>query len=272
MAALTTTIDAIREYRPILEKYPVLSNEAAIELMKRYKNQSDLKAVETLVLSHLRLVIKIAKNFEGYGLPFKDLVQEGTIGMMKAVKNYDYSNVVSLASYAIGYIKGEITDFILSNWRIVKVATTKAHKKLFFNMGLLNSGICNSQIANELNVSEQDVDKFKQRFEAIGNQSDFTNINRTDYGSDHEFEWESSDDSYEPTNVLERNQHEWLLTEGIQNALKQLDERTQNIIQSRWLDEDPKTMKELSEIYGVSIARIGQIEQQGIKKLREILK
>ena len=266
MATLTQTIDAIREYQPIIDKYPMLSEEDELELAKRLKHQNDLKAAEILVLSHIRLVIKIAKNFKGYGVAFKDLVQEGTIGLMKAVKTFDYTKGLRLGAWAFGYIKSEIRDFIQENWRVVKIATTNAKRKLLFNRGVVNSAKNYQEVADELGVKLEDVKEFEQYY-----ASKELNLN-IDFSDGEEKERMFSDSSYEPTNVLERNEHEWLLTEGIQNALKQLDERTRNIIQSRWLDEEPKTMKDLSEIYGVSIARIGQIEQAGLKKLREILK
>ena len=267
MTTLTQTIDAIREYRPTLDKYPILSAEDELELCKRLKHQNDLKAAEILVLSHLRLVIKIARQFENYGQRMDDLIHEGIIGMMKAVKTFDYTKGVRLAHHAMFYIKGEIRGFIQENFRLVKIATTNIHRTLLFNRQVVNSSESLEEVSKTLNLPLEQVKEFEQRY----NSGYDVELEQT-YSDGKPKETSIVDFSQEPTNILESAQHEWLLTEGIQNALKQLDERTRDIIQSRWLDEEPKTMKELSEIYGVSIARIGQIEQVGFKKLREILK
>src|SRR6185369_11307616 len=221
---------------------------------------------------HLRLVVSIARNYMGYGLPQSDLVQEGNIGLMKAVKRYDPERGVRLASFAIHWIKAEIHEYILRNWRMVKIATTKAQRKLFFNLRSMKKSTTAltpsevTEVAKTLNVKESDVVEMEQRLQ----------------GADIALE-PSSDDSEEafapiayladnaegPAETLERGQSERLQSEGLAKALESLDERSRRIIRARWLSEsEPRTLHELADEFGVSAERIRQIESKAMQKMK----
>jgi RNA polymerase sigma-32 factor len=279
MTALTlpmlSPISSLESYVQAVNAIPMLSQERETDLGRRLKGEGDVTAARDLVLSHLRLVVSVARNYMGYGLPQADLVQEGNIGLMKAVKRFDPERGVRLASFAIHWIKAEIHEYILRNWRLVKVATTKAQRKLFFNLrsmkkstaGLSPSEV--AQVAKTLNVKESDVVEMEMRLQ----------------GQDIALE-PAPDDADEmltpiaylaepgagPAEEFERNQSERLQSEGLKRAIDGLDERSRRIIQARWLAEsEPRTLHELAAEFGVSAERIRQIEAKAMQKMKASL-
>jgi len=270
------SIDSYDRYMQSIWAIPSLSAEEEMALGMRLKKSNDLEAAKTLILSHLKLVAKVAKGYSGYGLPQSDLVQEGNIGLMKAVKRFDPERGVRLVSFAIYWIKAEIQEYIVKNWRLVKTATTKAQRKLFFNLRSMKKTIqplksdeINS-IAKELNVKPEDVREMEYRFN--GNEISL------DYGSD-----ESEDDVYrpiaylkdetpEPSEQMEIDQSEGNSLSSLNKALLSLDERSRLILEERWLkDKDPSTLHELADKLGVSAERIRQIEQAAMKKIKLLM-
>ena len=270
------SIDSYDRYMQSIRTIPSLTAEEEMALGMRLKKSNDLEAAKTLILSHLKLVAKVAKGYSGYGLPQSDLIQEGNIGLMKAVKRFDPERGVRLVSFAIYWIKAEIQEYIVKNWRLVKTATTKAQRKLFFNLRSmkktlqpLKSDEINS-IAKELNVKPEDVREMEYRFN--GNEISL------DYGSE-----ESEDDVYrpiaylkdeapEPSEQMEIDQSESNSLSTLKTALLSLDERSRLILEERWLkDKDASTLHELADKLGVSAERIRQIEQSAMKKIKSLL-
>lgn len=275
--AFTGALGNIEAYIAEVNRLPMLSCEQETALANRYREHDDLAAAQTLVLSHLRLVASIARGYLGYGLPHADLIQEGNIGLMKAVKRFDPKMGVRLVSYAIHWIKAEIHEYILRNWRMVKVATTKAQRKLFFNLRSHRSGsesMSEEQIdslAQKLNVKREDVQEMETRM----NGHDLALEPSAD-NEDESFApiaYLSSEDN-EPTRQLEARQAERLQSEGLQEALNKLDPRSRRIIEARWLakeDETGATLHTLAEEFGVSAERIRQIETAAMKKMKTAL-
>jgi len=270
------SVDSYDRYMQSIRAIPSLTAEEELALGMRLKTSNDLEAAKTLILSHLKLVAKVAKGYSGYGLPQSDLVQEGNIGLMKAVKRFDPERGVRLVSFAIYWIKAEIQEYIVKNWRLVKTATTKAQRKLFFNLRSmkktlkpLKSDEINS-IAKELNVKPEDVREMEYRFN--GNEISL------DYGSE-----ESEDDVYrpiaylkdeapEPSEQMEIDQSENNSLSSLKKALLSLDERSRLILEERWLkDKEASTLHELADKLGVSAERIRQIEQSAMKKIKSLL-
>ena len=270
------SIDSYDRYMQSIRTIPSLTAEEEMELGMRLKTSNDLEAAKTLILSHLKLVAKVAKGYSGYGLPQSDLVQEGNIGLMKAVKRFDPERGVRLVSFAIYWIKAEIQEYIVKNWRLVKTATTKAQRKLFFNLRSLKKTLqplksdeINS-IAKELNVKPEDVREMEYRFN--GNEISL------DYGSE-----ESEDDIFrpiaylkdetpEPSEQMEIDQSEGNSLSSLSKALSSLDERSRLIVEERWLkDKDASTLHELADKLGVSAERIRQIEQAAMKKIKLLM-
>ncbi len=270
------SVDSYDRYMQSIRAIPSLTAEEELALGMRLKTSNDLEAAKTLILSHLKLVAKVAKGYSGYGLPQSDLVQEGNIGLMKAVKRFDPERGVRLVSFAIFWIKAEIQEYIVKNWRLVKTATTKAQRKLFFNLRSmkktlqpLKSDEINS-IAKELNVKPEDVREMEYRFN--GNEISL------DYGSE-----ESEDDVYrpiaylkdetpEPSEKMEIDQSEGNSLSSLNKALSSLDERSRLILEERWLkDKDSSTLHELADKLGVSAERIRQIEQAAMKKIKMLM-
>jgi RNA polymerase sigma-32 factor len=270
------SIDSYDRYMQSIRTIPSLTAEEEMELGMRLKKSNDLEAAKTLILSHLKLVAKVAKGYSGYGLPQSDLVQEGNIGLMKAVKRFDPERGVRLVSFAIYWIKAEIQEYIVKNWRLVKTATTKAQRKLFFNLRSLKKTLqplksdeINS-IAKELNVKPEDVREMEYRFN--GNEISL------DYGSE-----ESEDDVFrpiaylkdetpEPSEQMEIDQSEGNSLSSLSKALSSLDERSRLIVEERWLkDKDASTLHELADKLGVSAERIRQIEQAAMKKIKLLM-
>ena len=267
-------------YITAVNRVPMLTPDQELSLARAFRERDDLDAARQLVLSHLRLVVAVARNYLGYGLPHADLIQEGNIGLMKAVKRFDPERGVRLVSFALHWIRAEIHEFILRNWRLVKVATTKAQRKLFFNLRSMKQGLGTmsqdevAHIARELNVKPEEVAEMETRMTG----ADLSLEGRTEDGEE-EFAPIAylTDPDAEPTLVLERRQHELLQTDGVRRALARLDDRSRRIIEARWLDEDADgnvgtaTLHELAGEFGVSAERIRQIEVKALQKLRAAL-
>jgi len=268
-------VSSLESYIHAVNVVPMLTPERELELGRRLKENNDLTAARDLVMSHLRLVVSVARNYMGYGLPQADLIQEGNVGLMKAVKRFDPERGVRLASFAIHWIKAEIHEFILRNWRMVKIATTKAQRKLFFNLRSMKSStaaLTPSEItlmAETLNVKESDVVEMEQRIQG----GDVALENSPDDGEDMVSPIAYLADSAEgPSETYEREQAESRKAEGLAQALEGLDARSRRIIQARWLAEsDPRTLHELADEFGVSAERIRQIEAKALQKMKKAL-
>nr|VFK04027.1 MAG: RNA polymerase, sigma 32 subunit, RpoH [Candidatus Kentron sp. H]VFK04277.1 MAG: RNA polymerase, sigma 32 subunit, RpoH [Candidatus Kentron sp. H]VFK07170.1 MAG: RNA polymerase, sigma 32 subunit, RpoH [Candidatus Kentron sp. H] len=266
-------VASLKAYQQAVNAIPMLTAEEEKDLAERYQREGDLDAAWRLVLSHLRFVVRVAHGYSGYGLQEADLVQEGTIGLMKAVRRFDPSIGVRLVSFAVHWIRAEIHEFILRNWRIVKVATTKAQRKLFFNlrsakkhMGWLNQGEIDA-IAQDLGVNADSVVEMEKRLSARDAAFD---------GFDDEKEDDRrltpaaylADLRYEPAHQVEAVDWQKRSKVQLQNALITLDPRSRDIITRRWLDEKKSTLQELADRYEVSAERIRQLEKNALKKLR----
>ncbi|MDP2883009.1 MAG: RNA polymerase sigma factor RpoH [Azonexus sp.] len=275
---IPSAIGNIDAYIQVANRYPMLAEAEEIRLAERFHNEGDVEAARQLVLSHLRLVISIARGYLGYGLPHADLIQEGNIGLMKAVKRFDPTRGVRLVSFAMHWIKAEIHEYILKNWRLVKVATTKAQRKLFFNLRSLKSnyegvdtlnGTQAAEVAARLGVKQNEVVEMETRLSGRdialeGNPDDgdeaFAPI---DY---------LADSRYEPTRVLENKAVARLHDEGLHEALATLDPRSRRIVEARWLPEgEAATLHELAAEFDVSAERIRQIEVKALQKMRGVL-
>jgi RNA polymerase sigma-32 factor len=268
-------VSSPESYVSAVNAIPMLTAERELELGRRLKASGDVTAASGLVLPHLRLVVSVARNYMGYGLPHADLVQEGNIGLMKAVKRFDPERGVRLASFAIHWIKAEIHEYILRNWRLVKIATTKAQRKLFFNLRSMKTSTAAlspkeiKQVAQTLNVKESDVIEMEQRLQG----SDISLEPSPDDGEEVVTPIAYLIDSSEgPAELFEREQAEANKTEGLAKALESLDERSRRIIRARWLAEsDPMTLHELADEFGISAERIRQIEAKAMQKMKKQL-
>ncbi len=268
-----SAVGSIDSYITSVKHFPVLTQEEELDLATRFRRDNDLDAARALVLSHLRVVVSVARGYAGYGLPHADLIQEGNIGLMKAVKRYDPERGVRLVSFALHWIRAEMHEYILRNWRLVKIATTKAQRKLFFNLRSMKQGLGTlqpqevSRIAQELNVSERDVVEMETRF---GNHE--MSLDPESADDEHSFApiaYLSADSENEPDQVLERIEFEKLESAGLKHALESLDERSRRIIEARWLNsERSATLHDLAAEFNVSAERIRQIEQKAMDKMR----
>lgn len=261
-------------YTQAVKAIPILTAEAERELADRFYNEQDLNAARMLVLSHLRFVLHIANGYRGYGLPHADIIQEGNVGLMKAVKRFDPTVGVRLVTFAVHWIKAEIHEYILRNWRIVKVATTKAQRKLFFNLRSAKKrlGWMTQQevedVANDLGVTARDVLEMEKRLSMHDTAFDAP----VDADDDHDSVAPAAyleDDRYDPAQMIEDEQWESQGQAALYEAFAELDERSQDIVQSRWLAEEKATLHELAAKYNVSAERIRQIENSAIKKLKK---
>ncbi|MFG6446948.1 RNA polymerase sigma factor RpoH [Roseateles sp. BYS180W] len=288
--SMVPSLGNLDAYISAVNRLPLLSADEEQEFASRLREHGDLQAASRLVMSHLRLVVSISRQYLGYGLPQGDLIQEGNVGLMKAVKRFDPSQGVRLVSYAMHWIKAEIHEYILKNWRMVKVATTKAQRKLFFNLRSLKHGMKEDapddqshrnsmsvaeldRVAQQLQVRREDVLEMETRLAggdvALEAQTD-------DDGESFAPIAYLSDESSEPTRVLESRSRDMLATEGLKTALAALDERSRRIVEERWLkvNDDASggmTLHELAAEYGVSAERIRQIEVAAMKKMRKAL-
>ena len=268
----------IESYISAVNRLPMLTHEEEISFAKKLREQNDLAAAQSLILSHLRLVVSIARGYLGYGLPHADLIQEGNIGLMKAVKRFDPDQGVRLVSYAMHWIKAEIHEYILKNWRLVKVATTKAQRKLFFNLRSHKEGLDAmtpaqvDALAKTLDVKREEVIEMETRLSG----RDIALEAPTDDDDDGKFAPIAylSSESQEPTRVLEAQQYDRLQSEGLEAALGKLDARSRRIVEARWLASDDgsgATLHELAAEFGVSAERIRQIEAVALKKMKGAL-
>jgi RNA polymerase sigma-32 factor len=268
----------IDAYISAVNRLPMLSVEQESELARRFREDHDLDAARELVMSHLRLVVSVARQYLGYGLPHADLIQEGNIGLMKAVKRFDPARGVRLVSFALHWIKAEIHEYILKNWRLVRVATTKAQRKLFFNLrshktrsSTLTPGEVEA-IARELNVRDRDVVEMETR---MGGQ-DLALDPQNDDGEESfaPIAYLAADNA-EPLERLQTLEYDRLQGEGLQEALESLDARSRRIIETRWLRDDSEggalTLHQLADEYGVSAERIRQIEVKALQKMKTAL-
>jgi RNA polymerase sigma-32 factor len=272
--SMPSAVGNLDAYIQAANRFPMLTEAEEVSLARRFRDQEDLDAARQMVLSHLRLVVSIARGYLGYGLPHADLIQEGNIGLMKAVKRYDPDRGVRLVSFAIHWIKAEIHEYVLKNWRLVKVATTKAQRKLFFNLRSMKPGsesLTPAQtldMARTLGVKPEEVTEMETRL------------------SGHDLALEANDDEdekfapitwladshSEPTRVLEAREYDRLQSEGLKAALESLDERSRRIIEARWLAEDESaTLHDLAAEFGVSAERIRQIEAKALQKMKGCL-
>ncbi|WP_196139898.1 RNA polymerase sigma factor RpoH [Aliikangiella sp. G2MR2-5] len=265
----------IESYVTVVHSVPVLSSEDEKELATRYQQEGDLNAARELILSHLRFVVHIARSYSGYGLPQADLIQEGNVGLMKAVKRFDPEVGVRLISFAVHWIKAEIHEFVLKNWRIVKVATTKAQRKLFFNLRGAKKSLnwLNNEevkaVAEDLGVSEIEVRRMESRLNSRDTAFDLPN----DADEESSFAPAAYLESPEtdPAQKLEQENWENFNQQRLMSAMKTLDERSQQILAARWLSEDKATLQELAEKYQVSAERIRQLEKNAMNKLKSAM-
>jgi RNA polymerase sigma-32 factor len=267
-----SAVGSLDHYIQAVNRFPLLTPEEEVRLARKFRDEADLDAARQLVLSHLRVVVAIGRGYLGYGLPHADLIQEGNIGLMKAVKRFDPERGVRLVSFAIHWIKAEMHEFILRNWRLVRIATTKAQRKLFFNLRSMKPGLGPlsqdeiRRVARELKVKPEEVAEMEMRLA----------------GQDLALEpaVDDDDDSYapiayladpqdEPSRVIEAEQTSRLRREGLSTALAALDPRSRRIIEARWLREkDSATLHDLAAEFGVSAERIRQIEAKALQKMR----
>ena len=268
--------DNFSMYQQSIQEIPFLTQAEEHELGMRLKNDNDLEAAKKLILSHLKLVMKIARSYSGYGLPHSDLVQEGNIGLMKAVKKFDVDRGVRLVSYAMFWIKAEIQEYVVKNWRLVKMATTKAQRKLFFNLRSLRSSLQPlgleeiKSIAEQLNVKEDEVREMEFRFSGQEISIDYSN----DDSDEDQFRPITylKDLAMLPSERIEKLEVESNNTKNLKNALMKLDNRSREIVEARWLKEDKTdTLHELAKKYKVSAERIRQIEQNAMKKIKALI-
>ena len=264
------TTDALELYLSELRKTPLLSKEEELELFNKLNNSDDIDAAKKLVMAHLRFVVHVAKTYKGYGLPLLDIIQEGNVGLMKAVKRFDSSKNVRLLSFAIYWIRAEIHEFILKNWRIVKVATTKAQRKLFFKLRSKKTSTTwlteaeKNNIANELNVKSEAVTTMESRL--TGSDVSFDPITDEDVSPS-----EYLTDNTDPLLKLEYEQDGKRESNKLSNALSKLDSRSMDIIKSRYLSDNKMTLDQLATKYDVSIERIRQIENKSLQLLKDNL-
>ena len=273
----TGTLGNIDAYISAVNRLPMLTHEEEMSLARRLRDQHDLGAAQAMVLSHLRLVVSIARGYLGYGLPHADLIQEGNIGLMKAVKRFDPDQGVRLVSYAMHWIKAEMHEYILKNWRLVKVATTKAQRKLFFNLRSHKVGLDSmtptqvDALAKTLNVKREEVIEMETRLSGRDIALDAPTDDDDDKFAPIAY---LSSESHEPTRVLEAQRYDRLQSDGIEQALSKLDTRSRRIVEARWLANDDgsgATLHELASEFGVSAERIRQIEAVALKKMKTAL-
>lgn len=276
LAAMNLPVGSLDAYINRVNQIPMLTLEEEIACAERFHLDGDLEAARSLVLAHLRYVVRVARGYLGYGLPLNDLIQEGNVGLMKAVKRFDPKMGVRLVSFAVHWIKAEIHEFVLRNWRIVKVATTKAQRKLFFNLRQMKNrlGWFSKEevdaVAKDLGVNREDVLLMEQRLNAMDSSFDAPESDDNDdaYKAPERYLFNANDD---PALLLEKEDTGDQGREKLFFALEQLDERSKDILQQRWLAEDKLTLHDLADKYGVSAERVRQLEKNAMKKLRQYI-
>ena len=273
--ALVPASHTFESYIHQVNNAPILSAEQEWELARKLREENDLEAAQSLIFSNLRHVVSIARGYSGYGLSMPDLVQEGNVGLMKAVKRFDPDQKVKLMTFATHWVRAEINEFVIKNWQIVKIATTKAQRKLFFKLRSARNQIGwvsdkeAGEIAEKHNVTKADVYHMENRFTNLDTSFD------APYQSDDEHAYAPSqflpDYRYSPEQIVTQQNTETFQNEGLQQGLKTLDERSREIIEQRWFQEDKATLRELAKKYQVSIERIRQIETKALQKLKGFL-
>jgi len=266
---------SIEAYIQAVNRVPLLTAESERALALRLREHGDVEAARELVLSHLRLVVSIARGYLGYGLPHADLIQEGNIGLMKAVKRFDPARNVRLVSFAIHWIKAEIHEYVLRNWRLVKVATTKAQRKLFFNLRSMKRGLAPlssdevARLAADLKVKPEEVTEMETRL--AGREMAFDADDKDDEAH-APAQWLAADPDAEPSRVLEAEENERLQSTGLKAALATLDARSRRIVEARWLKEkNPATLHDLAAEFKVSAERIRQLETKAMERMKKVL-
>ena len=271
---LPVPVGSLETYIQAVNRFPILTPEQEVALARKFRAENDVEAARELVLSHLRVVVAIARGYLGYGLPHGDLIQEGNIGLMKAVKRFDPERGVRLVSFAVHWIRAEIHEFVLRNWRMVKIATTKAQRKLFFNLRSMKptlDPLTRSEIgavARQLKVKPEEVAEMEMR---LAGQEVALEPSTDDDESYAPIAY-LADRSPGPSEVVEARQEEELRTQGLESALASLDPRSRRIIETRWLREkDPATLHELAAEFKVSAERIRQIEAKALQKMKGLI-
>lgn len=273
--ALTGPVGSVDAYIDRVSRIPVLDRDEERVLAERFRNEADLGAARKLVLSHLRFVVHIARGYRGYGLPLSDLIQEGNVGLMKAVKRFDPTVNVRLVSFAVHWIRAEIHEYVLRNWRLVKIATTKAQRKLFFNLRRLKKNLSwlsaeeTAAVARDLGVTPREVNEMEKRLAA----HDVSFDPAPDAGEEESYgpaAYLPARDS-DPAEQVESTEWEHDSSIRLHGALERLDARSRDILQRRWMSDDKATLHELADQYGVSAERIRQIESNALGKLRGFL-
>lgn len=263
---------SLQSFLDSIQQIPILTADEETALFERFQEHEDLEAARKLVLSHLRFVVYVARSYSGYGLPVEDLIQQGNVGLMKSVKKFDRSHNVRLVSFAVHWIKAEIHDYILKNWKIVKVATTKAQRKLFFNLrkakarlGWFSADEVN-QVASDLGVKPEEVLEMESRLANIDESYEPVTMDDDDYVASPSAYLAYDDD--DPAQAVASEEMREVCHKGLTTALHSLDERARDIVESRWLGEEKTSLKQLAEKYGVSLERIRQIEAKALKSMQ----
>jgi RNA polymerase sigma-32 factor len=268
-------IGSLDAYIDRVSQIAVLTKEDEVALATRFRSEGDLEAARQLVLSHLRFVVHIARGYLGYGLPMGDLVQEGNVGLMKAVKRFDPGVGVRLVSFAVHWIRAEIHEYVLRNWRLVKVATTKSQRKLFFNLRRMKKNLAwlsdeeTKAVARDLGVDESDVREMEQRLSA--RDMSFDPTPDTDEEETYSPAMYLPAGNADPAIEVEREEWEEDSSDRLSIALEKLDERSRNILKRRWMTDDKATLHELADEYGISAERVRQVETNAISKLKGIM-
>ena len=270
-----SAVGSLETYVQTVNRFPLLTQEQETEYARRYHREGDLEAARQLVVSHLRVVVAISRGYLGYGLPQADLIQEGNIGLMKAVKRFDPERGVRLVSFAVHWIRAEIHEHILRNWRIVKVATTKAQRKLFFNLRSLKQSFHGlgkdeaKSIARQLGVKPDEVTEMETRL--TGQDVSLEPAADDDEESYSPIAYLAAENA-EPANLLEREETSRLRSVGLEKALNSLDARSRRIVEARWLTEkDGATLHDLAAEFGVSAERVRQIEAKALTKMKGVI-
>ena len=268
-------VGSLDSYIDRVSQIPVLSKEDEVALAVRFRSEADLDAARQLVLSHLRFVVHIARGYLGYGLPMGDLVQEGNVGLMKAVKRFDPTVGVRLVSFAVHWIRAEIHEYVLRNWRLVKVATTKSQRKLFFNLRKMKKNLAwlseaeTAAVARDLGVDVADVREMEQRLSA--RDMSFDPTPESDEEETYSPAMYLPASNADPATEVENEEWEEDSTERLSMALEKLDERSRSILKRRWMTEDKATLHELADEYGISAERVRQVESNAINKLKGLM-
>jgi RNA polymerase sigma-32 factor len=272
---LAGPVGSLDSYIDRVSQIPVLSKEDEIALAVRFRSEADLDAARQLVLSHLRFVVHISRGYLGYGLPMGDLVQEGNVGLMKAVKRFDPTVGVRLVSFAVHWIRAEIHEYVLRNWRLVKVATTKSQRKLFFNLRKMKKNLAwlseaeTAAVARDLGVDVADVREMEQRLSA--RDMSFDPTPESDEEETYSPAMYLPASNADPAIEVENDEWEEDSTERLSIALEKLDERSRSILKRRWMTEDKATLHELADEYGISAERVRQVETNAINKLKGLM-